>query len=150
MTVVLYWMSISHPSQAARKMLKLKGVEHELVDMIPLSQRIHLRLAGFSGGTVPALKLDGRRIQGTRRIARALDERWPSPPLFPADPAARARVEAAERWGEEQLQPIPRRLFRYGVARNPRLRRWVVRAQGLPPSSRGSWTPSGSSRCGAR
>jgi glutathione S-transferase len=132
MTVILYWMSISHPSQVARKMLDLKGVEYELVDVVPLNQRIHLRLAGFSGGTVPALKLDGQRIQGSRRIARALDERWPEPPLFPADPPLRARVEEAERWGEEQLQPIPRRLFRYGVARSPGLRRWVVRAQRLP------------------
>jgi glutathione S-transferase len=132
MTVVLYWMSISHPSQAARKMLDLKGVEYELVDVVPLNQRIHVRLAGFRGGTVPALKLDGQRVQGSRQIARALDARWPEPPLYPADPALRARVEEAERWGEEQLQPIPRRLFRYGVARNPALRRWVVRGQRLP------------------
>jgi glutathione S-transferase len=132
MTVVLFWMSISHPSQVARKMLELKGVEYDLVRVVPLSQRMHLRLAGFPGGTVPALKLDGDRIQGSRQIARALDERWPEPPLFPADPALRARVEEAERWGEEQLQPIPRRLFRYGVARNPQLRQWVVRAQRLP------------------
>ena len=132
MRVVLYWMSISHPSQVARKMLDLKSVEYELVDVVPLNQRIHLRLAGFSGSTVPALKLDGKRIQGSRQIARVLDERWPEPPLFPADPALRARVEEAERWGEKQLQPIPRRLFRYGVARNPQLRQRVVRAQRLP------------------
>jgi glutathione S-transferase len=125
-------MSISHPSQVARKMLDLKGIEYELVNVIPLNQRIHLRLAGFSGGTVPALKLDGHRVQGSRQIARALDERWPDPPLLPVDPALRARVEEAERWGEEQLQPIPRRLFRYGIARNPELRQWVVRAQRLP------------------
>ena len=132
MTVVLYWMSISHPSQVVRKMLDLKGIEYELVDVVPLNQRVHLRLAGFRRGTVPALKLDGRRIQGSRQIARALDERWPEPPLFPADPALRARVEDAEQWGEEQLQPIPRRLFRYGVARNAELRRRVVQAQRLP------------------
>ncbi len=132
MTVVLYWMSISHPSQVARKMLELKGIEYELVDVVPLNQRIHLRLAGFSGGTVPALKLDGQRVQGSRQIARAIDQRWPEPPLFPADPTLRARVEESERWGEEQLQPIPRRLFRYGLARNPELRQSVVRAQGLP------------------
>ncbi len=132
MTVVLYWMSISHPSQVARKMLDLKGIEYELVDVVPLNQRIHLRLAGFSGGTVPALKLDGQRAQGSRQIARAIDQRWLEPPLFPADPVLRARVEEAERWGEEQLQPIPRRLFRYGVARNPELRQSVLRAQRLP------------------
>jgi glutathione S-transferase len=100
--------------------------------VVPLNQRIHLRLAGFRGGTVPALKLDGQRIQGSRRIARRLDERWPEPPLLPADPALRERVEEAERWGDEQLQPIPRRLFRYGVACNPQLRHWVVRNQRLP------------------
>jgi glutathione S-transferase len=132
MTVVLYWMSISHPSQVARRMLELKGVEYELVDVVPLNQRIHMRLAGFPAGTVPGIKLDGRRIQGSRRIARALDKRWPEPPLFPADPTLRARVEEAERWGEEQLQPIPRRLFRYGVARSPKLREEVVRAQRRP------------------
>jgi glutathione S-transferase len=131
-TVVLYWMSISHPSQVARKMLDLKGIEYERIDVLPLNQRIHLRLAGFSGGTVPALKLDGRRVQGSRQIAQALDERWPEPALFPTDPALRARVQEAERWGEEQLQPIPRRLFRYGAARNSQLRDWVVRSQRLP------------------
>jgi glutathione S-transferase len=41
-------------------------------------------------------------------------------------------VEEAERWGEEELQPVPRRLFRFGVARNSELRRWAVRSQGLP------------------
>jgi glutathione S-transferase len=132
MTVVLYWMSISHPSQVARKMLDSKGVEYEVVEVFPLNQRLHLRLAGFLHGTVPALKLDGRRIQGSRAIARAIDERWPEPPLFGTDPSLRGRVEEAERWGEEQLQPIPRRLFRYGAARNDRLRLGVVRAQRLP------------------
>lgn len=34
--------------------------------------------------------------------------------------------------GEEQLQPIPRRLFRYGVARSAQLRQAVLRAQHLP------------------
>jgi glutathione S-transferase len=52
--------------------------------------------------------------------------------LFPSDQALRTRVEEAERWGDERLQPIPRRLFRYGVARNPQLRQWVVRAQRSP------------------
>jgi glutathione S-transferase len=131
-SVVLYWMELSHPSRAVRKMLDVKGVDCKVVTVLPLNQRVHTRLAGFSGGTVPALKLDGRKIQGSREISRALDQRWPEPPLFPADPESRARVEEAERWGDEQLQPVPRRLFRYGVARNPQLRRWAVEGQGFP------------------
>jgi glutathione S-transferase len=132
MAALLYWQSISHPSQAARKMLDLKGADYRLVDVLPLNQRVHLRLAGFRGGTVPALKLEGQKIQGTREIARAIDRRWPEHPLFPADPELRARVEEAERWGDEELQPIPRRLFRFGVATDTELRRKVVRAQKMP------------------
>jgi glutathione S-transferase len=132
MSVELYWMSVSHPSQAARKMLDLKRVEYKVVDVMPLNQRVHLRLAGFRGGTVPAIKVDGKRVQGSREIARALDERWPDPPLFPSDPELRARVEVAERWGDEEFQPVPRRLFRFGVATLPELRRWAMRQLQMP------------------
>jgi glutathione S-transferase len=135
MSVELYWMDISHPSRAVRKMLDLKRVDYEVTDVLPLNQRLHVRLAGFRGGTVPALKLDGRRIQGSREISRALDERWPDPPLFPADPQLRARVMEAERWGEQEFQPVPRRIFRFGVANNPQLRRWVMEFQKLPAAS---------------
>jgi glutathione S-transferase len=132
MPPVLYWQSVSHPSQAARKMLDLKGVDYRLADVLPLNQRLHMRLAGFRGGTVPGLKLDGKKIQGSRAISRAIDARWPDPPLFPAEPELRARVEEAERWGDEEFQPLPRRLFRYAAATDSDLRRKVVRAQGLP------------------
>jgi glutathione S-transferase len=132
MAVRLYWMSLSHPSQAVRKMLDIKGVAYELVNVLPLNQRIHLRLVGFRGGTVPAIKLDGRRVQGSREIARVLDELWPEPPLFPRDPGLRKQVEDAERWGEQQLQPIPRRIARYGAIGDAELRRWVARAANMP------------------
>ena len=41
-------------------------------------------------------------------------------------------VEEAERWGEAELQPIPRRLFRWALARDAGLRRRAARATGLP------------------
>src|SRR6478736_6591416 len=86
---------MSHPAHAARVMLDLKGVDYDLATVLPGMQRIHLRLAGFRGGTVPALKLDGRRVQGSRAIARALEARRADPPLFPADPQSRARADEA-------------------------------------------------------
>jgi glutathione S-transferase len=132
MTVRLYWMSLSHPSQAVRKMLDIKGVPYELVNVLPLNQRLHLRLVGFRGGTVPAIKVDGRRVQGSREIARALDELWPEPPLFPRDPELRKQVEDAERWGEQQLQPMPRRIARYGAISDLELRSWVARSANMP------------------
>lgn len=130
--VTLYWMTVSHPSQAARRMVELKGVDHKLVTVAPLTQKLHLRGVGFSRGTVPAMKVDGKRVQGSRQIARALDRRWPSPPLFPANPELRARVEQAEHWGEHELQPIPRRIFRHAVASDPEFRRGVLEMQSMP------------------
>jgi glutathione S-transferase len=113
-------------------MLELKGVEYRSVNVLPGMQRVQLRLVGFPGGTVPALKLDGRRVQGSRQIARALEEMTPDPPLFPADPDLRRAADEAERWGDEELQDLPRRLFRWGLVRHLYLRRWLSAASGLP------------------
>lgn len=107
-------------------MLELKGVDYELVDVLPGNQRIHLRLAGFRHGTVPALKLDGRRVQGSTKIARALEALHPEPALYPADPADRARVEQAEQWGDAEFQAAPRRIFRYALTQDRSLRRWFA------------------------
>ena len=68
--------------------------------------------------TVPALKIDGERVQGSREIARALDRIQPDPPLFPADPDRRAAVEDAERFGDEELQHPIRQLLWWGFKRD--------------------------------
>ena len=73
---------------------------------------------GFAKTTVPALRIDGRRVQNTTVISRTLEQLHPEPRLFPADQAHRAAVEQAERWGEEVLQPLPRRLSWWALARD--------------------------------
>jgi glutathione S-transferase len=123
---------MSHPALAVRKMLELKGVGFASVRILPGTQRAYLRLVGFRGGTVPALVLDGRRIQGSRCIARALDELVPEPALFPRDPGQRACVEEAERWGEQELQNVPRILLRWGLVNDMVLRRWFADDVGFP------------------
>lgn len=105
MAVKLYVIPGSHPSKAAELMLEHKDIEFKRVDLLTAAHRPALRLLGFPDRTVPAMKLDGRRVQGTRDISRALDEIKPEPRLVPSD-----SVAAAERWGEAELQPIPRRL----------------------------------------
>lgn len=126
MAAKLYALAFSHPSNAAAKMLEIKGIDYRRVDLMPGMHPIALRLTGFAGGTVPGLALDGRRLQGSRTISRALDEVRPDPPLFPADPKSRSRVEEAERWGDAELQPTPRRLLRWGLARDAALRRILI------------------------
>ncbi len=128
----LYSFELSHPSMAARAMLELKGIEYRTVNVLAGSQRVHLRLAGFRDGTVPALKLDGRRVQGSRRISRALEQLQPQPPLFPSDPELRRRVEEAERWGDEEFQSVPRIGLRWALVRDRALRGWLAQESGLP------------------
>jgi glutathione S-transferase len=130
--VKLFSIAISHPARAAGLMLRYKGIDHEIVDITPGTQRVLLRLHGFRGGTVPAIKLDGRKVQGSIDISRALEDLQPNPPLFPADSERRAAVEEAERWGEAELQPVPRNAFRWCVSRDGELRRDLAGSTGIP------------------
>lgn len=127
MVAKLYGLSISYPSRAARLMLEHKGIDHEWIKLTPGVHAVQLRLAGFRGGTVPALRLDGRRVVGSRSISRLLDEVEPAPPLFPADPERRRAVEAAEAWGDRALQPIPRRMLRWAIRHHPEARVMLAR-----------------------
>lgn len=114
----LYVIPGSHPSQTARRMLELKKIPYKRVDLIPVVSKGVLKAQGFDGVTVPALKLDGRKVQGSRDIARELDRIQPEPPLFPADANKLAAVEEAERWGDQELQNKPRRLLWWALRRN--------------------------------
>jgi glutathione S-transferase len=132
--VTLYSVAPSHPGRAAHLMLDHKGIEHRVVNLPPGSQPIALRALGFSGARVPALKLDGRRVQGSCRISRELDDLRPEPPLFPHDPDRRRAVEEAERWGDNAYQPVPRRLIRWGLARDGNLRKAFAEQARMPAS----------------
>jgi glutathione S-transferase len=130
--VKLYSLLLSHPARATRLMLEVKGVDHEAVDLLPGMHPVQLRAAGFRGGTVPALKLNSKRVQGSVPISRFLEDLVPQPPLFEAEQEQRRAVEETEVWGERELQPIPRRIFRWGAARRRDLRRWLSEISGIP------------------
>jgi glutathione S-transferase len=125
MAARIYVMPISNPAAAGAAMLRHKRIPHRVISFMPGLHPFLVRMAGFERHTVPALEVDGRKVQGSREIARFLDELAPDPPLFPHDPDARAAVEEAERWGEAELQPVPRRLFRYLMLTSEPARIWM-------------------------
>jgi glutathione S-transferase len=90
------------------------------VDLLPLSQQMIGPLR-YGGDTVPGLRIDGERLAGSRTIMRRLDTLVPDPSLLPplSDAVARARVLEAERWGDEVLQAVPRRLLDAAFLRLP-------------------------------
>ena len=116
--VKLYSIPGSHPAAAARAMLGHKGIPYRRVDLPPVVSRGMMRLLGFAGNRVPALKVDGRKVQGSRNVSRELDVIKADPPLFPADPERRAAVEEAERWGDEEFQQMPRTISWWALKRH--------------------------------
>jgi len=116
--VRLFTIPGSHPGTAVRLMLEHKGIEHRRTDLLPVLSWIVLKAQRFPGIRVPAIKIDGRRIQGSREIARELDRIEPEPPLFPADPDRRAAVEEVERFGDEDLQQAIRRILLWALGRD--------------------------------
>src|SRR3954454_11150806 len=99
----------SHPSRTAMLMLERKGIPYKRIDLMPVLSKGIVRAQGFLRTRVPALKLEGTRVQGSIAIGRELDRIKPQPALYPADPEKRAKVEEIEAWGDD-FQEKPRRL----------------------------------------
>jgi glutathione S-transferase len=118
MSVRLLGIPGSHSCAAAAAMLDAKAVTYDRVDLFPAVSRAWLRITGFDGVTVPALRIDGARVQGSRAIARALDATWPDPPLYPSDLTLRARIEQIEAWGDGPLQDVTRRIALWTLLRS--------------------------------
>jgi glutathione S-transferase len=115
----LYVIHGSHPCITAERALQLKGQPYRIHEMAP-ALHVPEQWLRFRALTVPALKLgSGEKVVGSRAIVRRLDQLVPEPPLLPRDPAARGRVLEAERWGDEVLQPVPRRLAWTGACARP-------------------------------
>jgi glutathione S-transferase len=108
-TLKLYGVPGSHPTDCVEAALRLKGIAYKRVDYLPVVHKALMRRR-FGGITVPGIKLDGTYMLGSRQILRRIDELQPEPPLLPADPQLRARVEEAEAWGDDVLQPLARRV----------------------------------------
>lgn len=84
----------SSASFRVRIALNLKQLPYEAVSH-DIAQRAHREpayLALNPQGLVPTLEVDGAVLTQSLAIVEYLDARYPEPPLFPADPSARARV----------------------------------------------------------
>jgi glutathione S-transferase len=110
---VLWHLKISHFNEKARWALDYKGVPHRRMHPMPgthiaiaalKTRRVSRRMTTF-----PLLELDGETIHDSTAIVAALEERYPEPPLYPADPGERRRALDLEDFFDEQLGPYVRR-----------------------------------------
>ena len=114
----LYSFFRSGTSHRLRIALNLKGLAY---DQIPVDLRREEHLgAAYKAihpqGLVPALRTDGDDglLIQSPAIIEWLEERYPQPPLLPADPAGRARVRALAAIVGCDIHPINnRRILEY-------------------------------------
>jgi glutathione S-transferase len=118
MKVQLFSMPGSHAATTGELLFQQKGIPYKRIDLLPVISWVVLKAFRFPGVTVPAAKIDGERVQGTRAIARALEARQPEPSLFPADAERRRAVEEAERFGDEELQQRIREIFLWSARKD--------------------------------
>lgn len=117
--IKLYVLPASHPCAAVEVALRSKGLDFQRVDLLPMAQMLIGPLR-YGGTTVPGIRIGGERIVGSRQIMRRLDDLVGEPALLPGDPDLRQRVLEAERWGDEVLQSVPRRVIDVAFLRRPR------------------------------
>jgi glutathione S-transferase len=110
----LWQIDVSHYSEKARWALAWKGVEHRRRSPVPgAHMAVALWLTRGAQYTFPVLSIDGRRIGDSTAIIAALEERYPEPPLYPADIAQRRRALELEEFFDEELGPYVRQLAWY-------------------------------------
>lgn len=115
----LYALPASHPCDAVEVALRLKSIPYKRIDLLP-SGEVLLGPLLWGGTTVPGVRVDGGRLVGSRAIMRKLDELAPEPPLLPPPGSPEyARVLELERWGDEVLQSVPRRIIDVAFIRRP-------------------------------
>lgn len=131
--LVLPCFRSSHFNEKAHWGLSRKGLDYRVVEHWPGPHMPAIKaLSGQSSTSV--LEIDDRVVAGSTAILLALDELVPDDPLFPDEPAARARYLEIVHWLDGEVGPAVRlALFQEllpdldGVARFFVLRPWGLR-----------------------
>jgi glutathione S-transferase len=106
--IELHQFSHSHFNEKVRWALDYKGVPHVRICYLPGPHVPQIRR--LTGQTqVPVLRIDGRSVHGSATILDLLEQRFPSPPLYPADVAARDEALLIQEKLDSQLGPEVRR-----------------------------------------
>ena len=101
MRIKLYDFSGSPFCVKIRAILDYKALDYERLPIVS-TRFLELRRRNPTG-KVPAIEIDGTFIADSTDIAHALDQRCPTPPLFPGEAKLRAFNHVLEDWADEAL-----------------------------------------------
>ena len=102
-TIILYGPREAPWVEKVARGLALKKLDFEHVE--PAGPEDYRRWNPETG-LLPVLDLDGERVHESTRILRRVEERFPEPPLFAADPMLAAKQEQLGAWCEETFNWI--------------------------------------------
>lgn len=107
--LTLHVLPPSPPCRTVLAALRFKGLDAEVVPLVygPHTEQLEA-IYGEGRITVPGMLVDDEPVHGSRAILERLEELQPEPALYPA--AIADAVRDAERWGDEELQDLGRRL----------------------------------------
>jgi glutathione S-transferase len=131
--IKLYVIASSHPCATAVAAMRFKSVAYRVVELPAELHRIHQRLR-FKRPTVPSMIVEGKKVTGSIAIVHRLDELVADPPLLPRESMRRVDVEEAERWGNDVLQNVVRRIEIAAHLRRPEALSSYMQDSRLPAS----------------
>ena len=102
MAITLYQFEISPFCDKIRRVLNVKGLDYETREVSMADTVTDLKRKN-PAGKVPFIEYDDRTIADSTEIARYLEEKHPSPSLFPGGPRERALCHLLEDWADESL-----------------------------------------------
>ncbi|MFZ0041545.1 MAG: glutathione S-transferase family protein [Solirubrobacteraceae bacterium] len=98
----LWSWKLSPFAAKARIAFAEKGVPVDLIEIHPVERPERLRELNPSN-RVPVLEVDGVAIRESTPICEWLEDAYPERPLWPAEPARRARARGLLRWVDDEL-----------------------------------------------
>jgi glutathione S-transferase len=117
---VLWQLEISHYNEKVRWALDYKRIPHVRRSLLPgVHVLVAKRLTGGEVDTTPVLTIGGESIGDSTRILQAIEERWPEPALYPANPLQRRRALRLEEFFDEELGPDIRRALYVELLERP-------------------------------
>lgn len=144
--VVLHQWEVSPFCAKVRKLLRFKGIAFRVENYHGLRALKAARLS--PARQLPVLDWGGERIADSSAIAAFVDQRVPTPPLYPADPRDAALARRHEDWAGASL-------YHYGVYlrveyAQPRARTIALLCEGRPAWERALFGPAWTRRMRAK
>lgn len=134
---ILWHLPLSHYSEKVRWALDHKRVPHDRRALIGgLHIPIAMLITRGRSYTLPVLELDGLAIGDSTAIIAALEQRYPDSPLYPGEPAERARALDLEDWFDTRLGPDIRQFVFHALRDDQELFDELAASQTPPALSR--------------